>query len=152
MAREPKTPELIDHIGWDLWRATDAWTRRFTEAMVAHGFIWFGEARGRLIQHIGRDGLGQNALAEKAGISKQAVQQQLDDLVRDGIVERVADPNDARRKLVRFTKRGLRAFEVANEIKQAIEGDYRRLMGKEAMDRLKRTLALIIESEEQKPR
>ncbi len=143
MAGERKTPELIDHIGWDLWRATDAWTRRFTEEMVSQGFTWFGEARGGLVQHIGHDGLPQNALARKAGMSKQAVQQQLDDLVADDVVERVADAGDARRKLVQLTPEGLRAFEVANKIKRAIEMDYRRLLGDAAFETMKRALGRI---------
>ena len=151
MAGKTKKPGLIDHIGWDLWRATDTWTRRFTEEMVNQGFTWFGEARGKLIQHIGYNGLPQNALAQKAGMTKQAVQQQLDDLVANGIVERVPDPDDARRKMIRFTSTGFRALKAANKIKTSIEKDYRRLVGEDAMDNMKRTLALIIESEDQKP-
>jgi len=145
MAGERKTPELIDHIGWDLWRATDAWTRRFTDEMVSRGFIWFGEARGGLVQHIGRNGLPQAGLAQKAGLSKQAVQQQLDDLVADGVVARVSDPGDARRKLIQLTPEGLRAFEVANTIKRAIEKDYRRLLGDQAFESMKRALGRINE-------
>ncbi|MHA1567138.1 MAG: MarR family winged helix-turn-helix transcriptional regulator [Alphaproteobacteria bacterium] len=146
MAAKRTTPELIDHIGWDLWRATDVWTRRLTEEMVNHGFTWFGEARGKLIQHIGMSGLPQNALAQKAGMSKQAVQQQLDDLAADGIVERVPDPGDARRKLVQLTQEGLRALEVANKIKRTIESDYRHLVGDRAFETMKRALETIIGS------
>ncbi len=139
-----KQPELIDHIGWDLWRATDSWVRRFTQAMVDRGYFWFGEARGGLIQHIGPGGVPQTALAARAGMTKQAVQQHLDDLVKDSVVERIPDPLDARRKWVQFTADGILAFETANEIKRAIEADYQRLMGKAAFDGMKRSLALII--------
>jgi len=137
----------IDHIGWDLWRATQSWKRRFTSDMVAAGFGWYGEARGGLIQHIGTNGIAQIDLAARTSMSKQAVQQHLDDLVRDGIVERLADANDARKKQIRFTPAGIKALKAANRIKQQIEADYRRLIGPAAMKELARALALIIDSE-----
>ena len=140
-------PELIDHIGWDLWRASAAWKRRFTEGMVARGHSWYGEARGNLIQHIGRNGIQQNDIVRKAGMTKQAVQQHLDDLVADGVVERAPDPEDARRKLVRFTEEGMLALSDANVIKRAIEKDYERIVGKDDAQVLKQALARIIAGE-----
>lgn len=141
-------PELIDHIGWDLWRVTEGWKRRFTTQMVARGFGWFGEARGNLVQHIGRNGIAQTALAAKAGMSKQAVQQHLDDLVRDGAVERVPDRDDARRKIIRFTALGFDAMTVANDVKRDIEDQYRQLIGADAMDGLTDALRAIIAHQE----
>lgn len=137
-------PEVIDHIGWDLWRVTEGWKRRFTADMVARGFSWFGEARGNLVQHIGRNDIAQTALAAKAGMTKQAVQQHLDDLVRDGAIERVPDPNDARRKIIRFTALGFEAMTVANDVKRNIEDEYRQLIGAEAMHGLTEALRSII--------
>lgn len=137
-------PELIDHIGWDLWRVTEGWKRRFMAEMVARGFSWFGEARGNLVQHIGRTGIAQTALSAKAGMTKQAVQQHLDDLVQDGAIERVPDPDDARRKTIRFTALGFEALTVANDVKRDIEGDYRQLIGDEAMHGLTDALRALI--------
>ncbi|WP_306259018.1 MarR family winged helix-turn-helix transcriptional regulator [Pararhizobium sp. IMCC21322] len=138
------SPELIDHIGWDLWRVTEGWKNRFTTDMVVRGFGWFGEARGNLLQHIGRNGVAQTALAAKAGMTKQAVQQHLDDLVRDGAIERVPDPDDARRKIIRFTALGFEAMTVANDVKRTIEDEYRHLIGGDAMDGLTDALRAII--------
>lgn len=144
IATKARAPELIDHIGWDLWRVTEGWKRRFTAEMVGRGYAWFGEARGNLVQHIGRNGIAQTALAAKAGMTKQAVQQHLDDLVRDGAVERVSDPDDARRKIIRFTALGFTALTVANDVKRDIEEDYRQLIGNEAMHGLTEALRAII--------
>lgn len=144
MESKKATAELIDHIGWDLWRASAAWKRRFSEAMVAKGHAWYGEARGNLIQYIGRDGIQQNDIVRRAGVTKQAVQQHLDELVRDGVIERAPDPEDARRKLVRFTEEGMQALSDANIIKRAIEKDFEQIVGKEDAQVLKRALAKII--------
>ena len=99
---------------------------------------------GALIQHIGHDGVAQSELAQRAGMTKQAVQQHLDDLVEDGILERVVDDGDARRKLVRFTDRGFRALEVANIVKRQIEGEYLRSIGQPDMETLQLALRAII--------
>lgn len=142
-AKQTPTPELIEHIGWDLWRVTQGWKQRFNAEMVAHGYAWFGEARGNLIQHIGRNGAPQNELVLRAGMTKQAVQQQLDDLVLDGAVERISDPNDARKKLVRFTAVGFEAMSAANDVKRSIEAEYQGLIGKDALDAFKAALHKI---------
>jgi DNA-binding MarR family transcriptional regulator len=110
-------PEVIEHIGIKLWRANQDWKERFTTAMVDRGFHWYAEARGSLFQYMGPNGIAQIQLAEKAKISKQAVQQHLDDLEADGVIERVADPNDARKKHIKLTNQGVEAVRVANEIK-----------------------------------
>lgn len=143
MSKPTPAPELIEHIGWDLWRVTQGWKQRFNTEMVARGYAWFGEARGSLIQHIGRNGIPQNELVLRAGMTKQAVQQQLDDLVRDGAVERTSDPKDARKKLVRFTDIGFEAMSAANDVKRGIEAEYQDLIGKDALDALKAALHKI---------
>ena len=144
MTAKDDDPELIDHIGWDLWQATDAWKRRFTREMVKRGHAWYGEARGALIRHIDRKGVAQSVLTERAGMTKQAVQQHLDDLVGDGVVERKPDPGDARRKLIGFTAAGRRALADANKVKREIERDYIRVIGKQDAEALQRALRAII--------
>lgn len=137
MSKKIPPATLIDHIGWDLWLATQGWKTTFTQKMVSHGFVWFGEARGSLIQHIGPDSTPQITLAKKAGISKQAIQQQLDELVTDGIVKRVPDPKDARKKCIVLTSQGINAQSIANKIKLEIENDYTKLIGEPQMIVLK---------------
>ena len=141
------TVPKIEHIGWDLWRAASAWKQRFTLEMGAMGYDWFAEARGNLLQHIGSNGIAQLELAARTGISKQAVQQQLDELVHDGIVERVPDPKDARRKRIQLTKAGMEVLEKANFVKMKIETYYEKRLGKEAMAHLKEALSSLIGDE-----
>lgn len=143
MSSPASSVHTIDHIGWDLWRASHVWKRNFTQGMVARGHAWFAEARGQLIQHIGPNGTPQVRLVELTGLTKQAVQQQLDDLVRDGIVARVRDPKDARRKTVCFTVQGQAVLEDIRTVKIAIEEDFAHRLGPDHMSALKQALALI---------
>jgi DNA-binding MarR family transcriptional regulator len=122
-------PPLEDHVGWRLWRLSELWKSQFDGAMVKTGHEWFAEARGNVARHLGPRGLPQSKLALRMGLTKQAVQQLLDELVRDGVVERKPDPHDKRGKLIILTQEGLRALHDANRIKKRIEKDYEKLIG-----------------------
>jgi DNA-binding MarR family transcriptional regulator len=131
---EKTYPPLIDHIGWRLWRASLAWKADLESGMVARGFPWFGEA------FLGPQGVKQSSLGPKLGMTKQAVQQFVDELVRDGIVRRVPDPDDRRGRLILLTDDGLHAMTVANDVKQRIQAEYREVLGAGDLDRLMTSL------------
>jgi DNA-binding MarR family transcriptional regulator len=135
----------IDHVGLDLVLAARAWRRRLATAMAERGHAWLAEGRGALIEHIGRSGVGQLELTRRAGLTKQAVQQHLDELVADGVVERAPDPSDGRRNLVRFTAKGLAALAEANDVKRNIEQDYVRALGRRTFDELRAALRIVAE-------
>lgn len=123
------SPKLIQHVGWRLWRANEHWQRAFRAEMVASGYGWFAEARANVLPYLDRSGTRQATLAARMQLSKQAIQQFIDGLVADGVVERSSDPDDARGRIVRFTKAGLDALVAANLVKRRIEADFRRRLG-----------------------
>lgn len=133
-----------EHIGWDLWQASHAWKKRFRQEMVERGHSWYAEARGELFRFLSAEGIQQNDLATLSGLTKQAVQQHLDGLVRDGIVERIMDPMDARRRLVALTDRGLDAVRDSTRVKLIIEKEYAELLGQRTLETVKRALRKII--------
>lgn len=122
-------PEVLDHVGWRLWQATQRWKRELDDGLVAMGYPWAADARANVIMHVGRSGIRQSDLVRRMGLSKQAVQQLLDDLVDDGIVERKPDPGDSRGRLIVFTAAGRRLLADSNRMKQEIEADYRAVLG-----------------------
>jgi DNA-binding MarR family transcriptional regulator len=134
-----------DHIGWTLWRATQAWRRDFVAGMAAAGHDWFAQARGNLLVYIGPDGIRQGDLAEKAGLTKQAVQQFVDELVQDGIVKRTPDEADARARRVRLTPLGEAAMHDADRIKLQIEARWRGILGDDAFLSLETILRRLID-------
>jgi DNA-binding MarR family transcriptional regulator len=125
-----------DHIGWTLWRAAQVWRRAFTAAMVAAGHDWFGQARGNLMVHIGPNGIRQADLVERSRLTKQAVQQFVDELVADGILMRTKDEADARARWVRLTPAGEAAMRDADRIKTEIEDQWRARLGSAAFDQM----------------
>src|SRR5262245_21543919 len=138
-------PPLLDHIGWALWRASELWQSKFAEAMVERGHAWFPEARGALFRFIGPRGISQSELVRRTSLSKQAVQQLLDQLEADGVVERVADETDMRAKRITLTRAGLKAAQDANKAKQQVEEAFRRKLGRESLTELKRLLVGLVE-------
>ncbi|MEV1144836.1 MarR family transcriptional regulator [Micromonospora sp. NPDC049799] len=68
------------------------------ELRPMHGFV---------LQAVGLDGTTASELGQRLGVSKQAAGKTVDRLVALGYLERVDDPTDARRKLVRMTPHGL---------------------------------------------
>jgi len=143
------TTPLIGHIGLQLWRASQLWQQRFAREMVEAGYPWYGEARAALIPRIDRAGTRQTELTARVGLSKQAVQQLLDALVEDGVLERRPDPDDARARLVCFTRKGLAVLADANEVKKRIQGEYQRILGKAEFSRLVAALDQIISARDE---
>lgn len=137
---ENEVPTLIDHVGWRLWRLARQWKAEFDAEMLRRGYPWITEARGAVMGQLRPGGLPQSALTAALGISKQAVQQQVDELVAEGAVERVPDPQDGRGKIVRLTRRGVASIMEGNEVKRAIEARYIAEIGRERFAALNETL------------
>lgn len=141
-----KAPPLLDHVGWRLWQAGRLWVDLFVKGMQEAGHGWFGLAQSNLLGHLARSGTRQGVLAERSGLSKQAVQQLVDDLVAAGVLVRAPDPADKRARIVRYTPAGQAAMADGNRIKLAIEADFARQLGDRDLARLKEILARLAES------
>ena len=109
--------------------------------MVAQGHTVFAEAASAILGYIGPHGIGQSALARQMGVTKQAAQQFVDTLDRQGIVMRLPDPKDARGKIVGLTAAGKAVMAQANAVKLAIEADYRATLGDAGFSALQAALA-----------
>jgi DNA-binding MarR family transcriptional regulator len=140
MGLDEKTPTLIDHVGWRLWRLARQWKIEFDAQMLTRGYPWVAEARGGVIGHLRPGGRPQSELAALLGVSKQAVQQFVDELVEEGAVERVVDPSDARGRIVRLTARGVAFIEEGNAVKREIEKRYAKRIGRDRLDALNTAL------------
>jgi MarR family transcriptional regulator for hemolysin len=120
---------LIDHVGWRLWRLARLWKAEFERAMTARRLQWCSGARAELVGALRQGPQPQSALVGELRISKQAVQQVVDELGELGVVERHADPGDARARLVALTAKGRKALQESNAVKREIEGRFRNALG-----------------------
>jgi DNA-binding MarR family transcriptional regulator len=86
-------------------------------------------AHTQLFPHISRAGIRATVLADRLGVTKQAIGPLIDDLETAGMVERIEDPADARAKLVRWTKRGERALHDGLGELAALEHELANVVG-----------------------
>jgi DNA-binding MarR family transcriptional regulator len=104
------------------------------------GYANIRPAHGCVFGHIDEDGARLTALAERAGLTKQAVGEAVADLERLGYVERVPDPNDGRAKIIRLTDRGVAAAAAAAEIFADIERRFAAEVGDKRFKEFRETL------------
>ncbi|QRP44254.1 MarR family winged helix-turn-helix transcriptional regulator [Amycolatopsis sp. FDAARGOS 1241] len=78
--------------------------------LARQGYPDVRPAYGFAMQAIGRRGVSASELGKRLGVSKQAAGKTVDRLESLGYAERADDPEDARRKLVRLTPRGVDAL------------------------------------------
>ncbi|GAA2746923.1 hypothetical protein GCM10009868_34290 [Terrabacter aerolatus] len=86
-------------------------------------------AQARMAQRIDDDGSRLTRLAESAQVTKPTAGYLVDQLERDGYVERVADPRDARARLIRFTPKGHEVIALARQVQDAVEDEWREHLG-----------------------
>jgi DNA-binding MarR family transcriptional regulator len=114
--------------------------RRMPAARLAHT---------TLLPHIDLDGTRQTEIARRAGVSKQAVGQLVDDLVAAGMLARAPDPADGRAQLVRFTDEGLAQLLAGLDVLDTVEIDLGADVGAMTLDRVRRDLLKLMPALEQ---
>jgi DNA-binding MarR family transcriptional regulator len=85
-------------------------------------------------------------LAERAGMSKQAMNQLLRSLEGIGYLARSDAPDEGRARIVRLTKRGHAAYAKIHEILQDIEREWSAELGPKQFRELKALLLRVWES------
>lgn len=96
------------------------------------GHAGFRPLHGVTFKAIG-DGVTASELGRRLGVSKQAAGKTIEGLERDGYVERVADPADARSKIIRMTPRGMEVQQLAFEAMARLRARWAERLGEEQM-------------------
>jgi DNA-binding MarR family transcriptional regulator len=131
-------PALLMFIGW---RHVEA---RVLEAVTAagHGLTL---AQARLVARIGEHGSRLTDLAEQAQVTKQSAGFLVDQLERAGYVERVADPSDARARLIRISESGMQVCAIARKVERDVLREWRRHLGAERFAAMQEGLVALRE-------
>ena len=97
-------------IGVELFQLGRRWRRVIDEELQGYGLT---DATWRPLFHLGRlgDGLRQTELAEAMEIQGPSLVRLLDNLERDGLVERRENTGDRRAKTIVMTPAGRRVYE-----------------------------------------
>ena len=85
-------------------------------------------------------------LAERSGLTKQAVGEAVAELERKGYAERVPDPVDGRAKIIRLTDRGMEACLTGRRLFAEIEGEWAERYGEQRIADMRSCAEEIVES------
>jgi DNA-binding MarR family transcriptional regulator len=141
--KSPRAPHLIGAL---LRVPSQAIHRRLIGDLRAAGFDGLSLPHMAVLQFPGPDGARPGVLAERAGISKQAMNQLLGTLESLGYVVRSAAPDESGARIVRFTRRGHAAYAMMVDILQDIEREWSGALGPRRFAELKALLGALWDS------
>ena len=117
--------------------------RRIIKELNAAGFSELRLPHMAVLQFPGPDGVRPTALAERAGVSKQAMNQLLRSLETFGYIVRSDVPGEGKARVIRFTKRGHAAFSKIIDILRDVEREWSAELGQKHFMQLKELLLRV---------
>ncbi|WP_328537371.1 MarR family winged helix-turn-helix transcriptional regulator [Streptomyces sp. NBC_00344] len=101
-------------------------------------------AYGFALQAVGLQGATASEVGRRLGVSKQAAGKTVERLEALGYVERVDDPADGRRKLVRLTARGTQVLVRSGEIFDELHAKWADALGSRRLADLESGLRAVV--------
>ena len=120
--------------------------RRLIRDLNAAGFEELTLPHMAVLQFPGPDGARPTTLAERAGMSKQAMNQLLRSLEGLGYIVRSDALGEGRARIIRFTKRGRAAYAKIHDLLRDIEREWIAELGPKDFAQLKTLLCRVWES------
>jgi DNA-binding MarR family transcriptional regulator len=126
----------------------NAAVRKLFERLRHEGFEHVREGHGCVFGFIDTEqGSRLTELAERAGLTKQAVGEAATELERLGYVERVPDPTDRRAKIIKLTPGGLEACMTGRRLFAEIEREWAEEFGEDLVAKMREAAERISASE-----
>jgi len=144
-AGEHHSGELPRYVGAML-RVIWQWVRdQIYAGVVAAGYDDLNAAHVGLWRYPGLDGLRPSQLADRAGITKQSVNDLLGHLERHGYLGRMPDTADGRARVIRLTAKGRRLEETIYAEAGAAQRRIAEILGPRRFAQLLSSLELLTE-------
>ena len=139
-----KTSDML--IGALLRVPAEAIHRRIIRELNAAGFKGLSLAHMAVLRYPSPDGARPGVIAERAGLSKQAMNRLLGTLEDRGYLARSDAPDEGRARIVHFTRRGHAAYAKALDVLHDIEREWGAELGPRDFANLKDLLFRVWES------
>lgn len=120
--------------------AVEAMYIDFRALLEESGITDVRPTHGCVFRFVHGDGMRLTDLASLAGLTKQSVGEIVDDLAGLGYLERYPDPTDKRAKLIRLTKKGLKAQAIGFSLFEKLESDWAEAFGADRIAALRSLL------------
>ena len=115
----------------------------FARRLQQEGYDELRSGHGCVFRFVDERGCRLTDLAERAGLTKQAVGEVVAELELLGYVERRPDPEDGRAKIIGLTTRGRGAQATGQRLFAEIEREWGDEIGQERMAELRATLEAL---------
>jgi DNA-binding MarR family transcriptional regulator len=137
---EPTVPALVQLVA-----ASGAPHLRV--AFAAAGLDGIRPAQSVALVPLAAGGLHASDLADRLGVSRQAVAQAIAGLERRNYVTRLPDPADARARLIELTPRGKQALRVMRSNALDLEKRWQQTLGQRRLAELRKILQMLLVAE-----
>ncbi len=118
------------NIARGLLTAARAHTAAVVARLAQRGYVDFPFASASLLWLLDEQGTRSVTLAQRAGVTKQAMSQQVKQMELQGYLEQVPDLSDTRAKVVRMTPRGESVKAACAEVREELNAAIARRIGK----------------------
>jgi DNA-binding MarR family transcriptional regulator len=144
---DQKSPRQVSPSAGNLAPAIRAASQAMVAAKMARlraaGFEGVTPAIASLVPLLRAEGVRPTMLAQRSGVTKQAMTQLVRELEARGYVERTPDPVDARGSILRLTPAGIALSQACAGALRALEDTAVAALGREGLDRLQHDLAQL---------
>lgn len=120
---------------------------RLRAAFASAGLDGLSPAHSVLLVPLATGGLHASDLADRLGVSRQAVAQAVSALERHTYVTRVPSPADARVRIIELTPRGRQALRVMRRNAIHVEKRWEQILGQRRLGELRETLQMLLADE-----
>ncbi len=124
MARNPP-----HNVAASLMAAARAHTAAVVARLALRGYVDFPFASASLLWLMDEGGTRSTLLAQRAGVTKQAMSQLVQVMERQGYLEQLPDPDDTRAKVVRMTPRGEAVKTACVEVREELNRQTAKVIG-----------------------
>ncbi|HKI42626.1 MAG TPA: MarR family transcriptional regulator [Mycobacterium sp.] len=134
---EPTVPALVNLVA-------GSGVPRLRAAFAAAGLHGIRPAQASALVPLAAGGMHASDLADHLKVSRQAVAQGVTALEREGYVNRVPDPADARARTIELTPRGRQVLRVMRSHAIDLEKRWQRILGERRLGELRESLQMLL--------
>jgi DNA-binding MarR family transcriptional regulator len=137
------TPSDIAPLIMQVYRAQ---LGALTSCLAKRGFEDFTPAFATVMPLLDTTGMRSTALAQRTGVTKQAMSQLIRLLEERKYVEQARDPTDTRAKVIRLTKRGVAIRKACAEVREDLNRAAMDVLGERGLVKFQADLRKLIAS------
>lgn len=141
-------PWRTENLGRLLLIALNVWQEELVLHLRRRGFPDVTMTHMNLMRHVDMQGTRLIDLAERAGVTKQAISQLVTNCEANKLVSTKPDPTDGRAKLVVFTELGRRVMLAQQAVLAEMDRELDQALGVEDHRRLRQALTAICDKKE----